>query len=73
MTDAFPRGPKSGRQTAIKHYLHINLCLIINYLATLKEEYRFTMRNMGHDLIWIRSSAEQNGEENSEEKGVQRP
>lgn len=31
------------------------------------------MRNMGHDLIWIRSSGEQNGEENSEEKGVQRP
>lgn len=73
MTDPFPRGPKSGRQIAIKHYFHINLYLIINYLAALKEEYRFTMRNMGNDLIWIRSSGEQNGEENSEEKGMQRP
>ena len=27
------------------------------------------MRNMGNDVVWIRSSGEQNGEENSEEKG----
>lgn len=72
MTDPFLVDLSLVGRIAIKHYFHINLYLIINYLAALKEEYRFTMK-YGK---WSNLDEELGGaewEENSEEKGVQRP